>query len=301
MSRKLVIDTSESQNSDIATLPESESPLHTWVNSIYPDFYQWMVNRDLVKKLAKKKIEASSPVRKIKERHETNMNQEIDSIEERYQSMISWIKYHLIHVTRLISYYRRIQRRQEKSGFMFHSPRMFQKQKIQQDGDLHIPVMSKEVTQKTDEIMNQYQTLLFLSDRLGLQALYQRCLRINEKNNKCVLEMLLQLESKKKELDNYYQDHFKILKQNKKQIRTEHIQKLEKERDGWIESRLESQIDEILRTQYRHGPKIEQEGMTIDKCWKEELVDFHRRFWDAVGNEKFENFESYLEYLKKQW
>ena len=76
---------------------------------------------------------------------------------------------------------------------------------------------------------------------------------------------------------------------------------MEKERDGWIESRLESQIDEILRTQYRHGPKIEQDGMTIDKCWKEELVDFHRRFWDVVGNEKFENFESYLEYLKKQW
>ena len=113
--------------------------------------------------------------------------------------------------------------------------------------------------------------------------------------------MLKLLETKKRELDSYYEDHFKILKANKKQIRQDYLAKIEKDRDEWISTRIESEIDTILRTQYRHGPKIEQEGMTIDNCWKEELVDFHRRFWDVVANEKFETFEQYMTYLKSQW
>ena len=33
---------------------ESNEQLHQWVNTIYPEFYHWMVNKDLVTKLAQK-------------------------------------------------------------------------------------------------------------------------------------------------------------------------------------------------------------------------------------------------------
>tara|TARA_B100001250_G_C19585810_1_gene694124 strand:- start:180 stop:713 length:534 start_codon:yes stop_codon:yes gene_type:complete len=167
--------------------------------------------------------------------------------------------------------------------------------------DVGVPVMSQDTDKKTTDIMKQYQTLLFLSNNLGLQKVYDRCLRINEKNPRNIMDILKLLETKKRELDSYYEDHFKILKANKKQIRQDYLAKIEKDRDEWISTRIESEIDTILRTQYRHGPKIEQEGMTIDNCWKEELVDFHRRFWDVVANEKFETFEQYMTYLKSQW
>ena len=54
----------------------------------------------------------------------------------------------------------------------------------------------------------------------------------------------------KKELDNYYQDHFKILTQSKKNIRTQHLAKLELKKE-WLRDHIDQTIDEILRTQYR--------------------------------------------------
>ena len=79
--KSLSIDTSEEQTLNISSIPETESPLHGWVNSIYPDFYHWMVNRNLVQKLAKKKLETSSPVNKMTQQYEQSMQEEINSIE----------------------------------------------------------------------------------------------------------------------------------------------------------------------------------------------------------------------------
>ena len=79
------------------------------------------------------------------------------------------------------------------------------------------------------------------------------------------------------------------------------MEKLEQEKKQWIDDNIEFQIDEILRTQYRHGPKIEKEGKTINTCWKEELVDFHQNFWEKIGSTQYESFEEYLIYLERKW
>lgn len=281
---------------------ESNEQLHQWVNTIYPEFYHWMVNKDLVTKLAKKKIEASSPVKRISLKHEQNISQDINILEEKYSHITAWLRYHLIHLTRLLSYFKRMKRHHQSTPLsnkshqvLCHSPQ--RKFRV----DVNIPTVSRDFEQKEQTTLNQFQTLLFISNKLGLKNLYDMCLTVSDRKVSEITNIINLLENKKKELDNYYQDHFKILTQSKKNIRTQHLAKLELEKKEWLKDHIDQTIDEILRTQYRHGPKIEKEKQTINNCWKGELVDFHQNFWNMLGSKKFSSFEEYLSYLEKRW